>query len=956
MGTLYRFGILLTAITCLSAGVVSAQTRDGNFWIPNNSVNSIIVDDSRNIVLLGGNFTYLGLNTGSAAMVNKSTGLYDQTFPMIENGSISAAVSDGSGGLFIGGSFTSVGGVTRNNLAHITSSGILSSWNPDPNGSVYSLAIAGGILYVGGDFTMIDGQNDTCLASFDVATKTYNAAFQPNPITGSGYASVSQLLAYGSKLYVIGGYTAVGDSARNGAAALDAATGTLDQWNPATSDWGNEPNGMIKAMVPCSGKLIAGGTFTVIGGSYRRAIAQIDTVDGTATSWDAGIDPYIYAGMFGSDTSATIYSLFAKGDTLYVGGNFQGFQSNASPSLAALACSTAAFISGVLPAMESGSYINSFDVDGSTMYIGGNYRTIGGEQRNNISAVNTGTGSVLSWNPNTSGSVYSIVASGTQVFIGGDFYSVNGAARYGLAAVDQSTGVPTSWNPNFHSTDAELMINAMSLVDTVLYVGGRFTNFAEQSRSSLAAVGISGGGVVSFNPSLISYDIFSGASTPEIHTMASDGNKLYVGGQFDTVDAQKRPASAAFTLSSGALSSWNPNLSRTGSSPSVSAIAVAGNRVFLGGSAFEMAGDSLRNNLAAVDTGTGTAYAWYPSSLTSGNYIYKLILDGSTLYVGGSFGTIGGVTRNNAAAFDTSGITPTAWNPDLDSTPNDIAVSSSNVYIGGFFQFAGGVERHSIVAVDKTTGAASSWDPQIDAGNQVESIGISPAHQKIYFGGDFSTVLAEFSPQFAAVTNPFDGSLPVELASFTASVRGNGAELSWKTAAETNNYGFEIEKKAVSSWPLANSQQLNANDWSKIGFVEGNGTTNSPKSYSFVDGSVRGTTVYRLKQIDRDGKFQYSQQIEITVGRAPQKYALGQNYPNPFNPSTVISYQLPMNSYVTLKVYDMIGKEIATLVNGMQEAGAHTTSFNASHLPSGLYFYSLQSKNFSDTKKMLLVK
>jgi hypothetical protein len=197
--------------------------------------------------------------------------------------------------------------------------------------------------------------------------------------------------------------------------------------------------------------------------------------------------------------------------------------------------------------------------------------------------------------------------------------------------------------------------------------------------------------------------------------------------------------------------------------------------------------------------------------------------------------------------------------------------------------------------------------------------------------------------------------LPVELLSFTASAKDRGAELSWKTATEVNNYGFEIEKKAVSGWPLANSQQPISNSWSKIGFVEGNGTTNSPKSYNFVDVSAQGKVAYRLKQIDRDGKFTYSNQVEA-VASVISNYALAQNHPNPFNPSTVINYQLPMNSVVTLKVYDAIGREVATLVNGMQEAGEHAASFNASHLPSGLYFYSLQTKNFNATKKMLLVK
>ncbi|KAB2920948.1 MAG: T9SS type A sorting domain-containing protein, partial [Bacteroidetes bacterium] len=139
------------------------------------------------------------------------------------------------------------------------------------------------------------------------------------------------------------------------------------------------------------------------------------------------------------------------------------------------------------------------------------------------------------------------------------------------------------------------------------------------------------------------------------------------------------------------------------------------------------------------------------------------------------------------------------------------------------------------------------------------------------------------------------------------------------------------------------------------GFIAGNGTTNAPKSYSFVDNSASGTVQYRLKQVDNDGSFEYSSAVEVNVA-APAAYTLSQNHPNPFNPATTISYSLPAAGFVTLKVYDMLGKEVATLVNGMQESGANKASFDASQLPSGIYFARLSSGSFNSVIKMTLMK
>ncbi len=187
---------------------------------------------------------------------------------------------------------------------------------------------------------------------------------------------------------------------------------------------------------------------------------------------------------------------------------------------------------------------------------------------------------------------------------------------------------------------------------------------------------------------------------------------------------------------------------------------------------------------------------------------------------------------------------------------------------------------------------------------------------------------------------------PVELNSFSANSNASNVNLKWETATETNNKGFEIERSLNKS-----------NNWQNVVFVPGAGTSTEQHSYSYSDQvSQSGTYTYKLVQIDFNGSRKELGQVDVNVNAVPNDYALNQNYPNPFNPTTVISYQLPKESHVTLKVYDIIGNEVQTLVKGDQPAGTYKVNFNGSDLSSGVYFYRLQANNFVSVKKFTLMK
>jgi hypothetical protein len=195
--------------------------------------------------------------------------------------------------------------------------------------------------------------------------------------------------------------------------------------------------------------------------------------------------------------------------------------------------------------------------------------------------------------------------------------------------------------------------------------------------------------------------------------------------------------------------------------------------------------------------------------------------------------------------------------------------------------------------------------------------------------------------------------VPVELLSFSSSIIDDDVTLNWTTATETNNSGFQIERRETKN--------ERSEDWRSIGFVNGNGTTTESQTYFYIDENLfAGKYQYRLKQIDFDGTFEYSNIIETEI-LPPAKFSLEQNYPNPFNPSTTIKYSIPdvgtgLALSVQLIVYDVLGNEVATLINEEKPAGNYEVEFNASELASGLYFYQLKSEGLTQTRKMILIR
>ncbi|QQS34904.1 MAG: choice-of-anchor J domain-containing protein [Ignavibacteriales bacterium] len=327
-----------------------------------------------------------------------------------------------------------------------------------------------------------------------------------------------------------------------------------------------------------------------------------------------------------------------------------------------------------------------------------------------------------------------------------------------------------------------------------------------------------------------------------------------------------------------------------------------------------------------ITTDGGTTWTAQTSGMGTSTIYGLHAVDVNTAYISGASGKITKTTDGGAL-----------WN--LLTLPS--AVGTSILYTVHFRDANYGAAAGSLGKVIYTMDGGATWTLDNTSGSTIYGVRVASEGT--------NTTAAYTAGSLAYVHKNSVFTVPVELSSFTANVLENTVVLNWSTASETNNHGFSVERKIKNS------------DWTNVAFIEGQGNTTSTTDYSFRDENLPvGVYEYRLRQIDLDGTYKYFNLSESVEIGSPDKFALEQNYPNPFNPSTKIKYSIAKASQVVLKIYNILGAEVYTLVNEFQEAGNYNREFSAVqdglNLSSGVYFYRLDAGNFSETKKFILMK
>jgi hypothetical protein len=497
--------------------------------------------------------------------------------------------------------------------------------------------------------------------------------------------------------------------------------------------------------------------------------------DGTLDpSWQASVD-------------GTVWAMVSDGTTLYIGGEFSNVDSTARNSLAALSTANGSLISGWNPAPSLNSSILAMDLDGTDLYVGGYFSTIGGQSIQNLARVNTATGVAdAAWTPNPDGGLRSLLVSGASVYAGGQFMNISGVSRASLAQLSTSAGAAASaWTPNPDNS-----VWALALDGTTLYVGGYFTSIDGQTRNRLAAFDTTTGNLLAWAPSV---------DSGNISALEATGSRVYAGGGFSTIGGATRNKLAAFDASTGALDpTFDPNLNAP-----VDAMSLNGGMLYVAGY-FSAANGTARDKLAAFDTSNGSLASWNPG-LPGGSPSDVLATD-NAIYVAGSFNTIGvgGTARNNLAALDRTIGIATAWNPNVNGQLNTVAVVDGRIYAGGSFTQVDGENRERLAELDPAATVAGdyllSWDP---GANSVVNV-VAPAGSGVYVGGSFYRI-ANRAASFSALFTDPPITPPTASANTATDVGPISATLNGAVNASDSSTTVSFEWGATAGGPYPNS-------------------------------------------------------------------------------------------------------------------------------------------------------
>lgn len=831
---------------------------------------------SEDTLYLGGDFTQAGRTTGAGAFANTQQQGHQAIragSPQFARGAQDASVfasvyvdnyaGDGFFGWFVGGDFTSVGGQPRTNFAAIdfNSGGqvgaVVAEWAPSFNGgTVNALAVkpaSGGrnaILYVGGTFTSVTiggtTSTRTRIAAFDITTK---ALLDWAPAISQ---DVKAIAVSGDRVYVGGGFSAVtpvgGASTPRGKVAAFAAddTGTLLPWAPAVGNWN------VWTLAVKDDTVFVGGDFTEITPvdgstaltrSKMAAIAGDDT--GTVLPWAPQ-----FAGGDVHTISVVDSAGFAGGrPALIIGGGFTGVTpvgggtATTRDRIAAVGVDDTGTLLPWAPSFDASVLTTSVSRQfhgcpdgGSCVYVGGNFAQAGSvvgnanQARARIAVISLDdTGTLRSWSPGVSGvggttRVWTVSAAPLHgnadktVFLGGEFTLAGMTPRTRLAALD-AQGELTSWAPSVGGGVAGGVggtVRSLTAGGGQVYVGGTFTTAAGndgQSSSRLCAASFDASGAIS------SWNPLSSASGTcvQLSALAYAGTRVYVGGNFYTAGFAAVNLAGFDATGSGALSTWTPRAGQE-----ITSMALTGERLYVAGPSLTtfQSGSITRNGVASIlldDTGTVTS--WNPN--VTGGAVKSISVSGPKAYVAGAFTTVAGQSRPRLAAVSTEDTgSLLALNVSPNNTVNGAAYSGDRLVIGGAFTQVGGQARRLAATIDDS--GAGLVNAAIESYNDIEMVAVTGG--QVVLGGYYNASLGGVS-----IGNVAYGPSPP--ASVTASPLDGEVALSWTTpwsgTFPLQGYGIQISSDGGATWSTA---VANTGDTSTSRTITGltNGT-----SYSF---------------------------------------------------------------------------------------------------------------------------
>jgi hypothetical protein len=685
-----------------------------------------------------------GLSIHHAVSGNRS---HDTTFIF---GDVYTSIPDGAGGYYIGGRLYGVQSALRLGLAHLLPDGTLDqvfSAAISRNGGlpvVRSLALSGGVLFVGGEFDTVNGQVRLGLAAVSAVTGA-TLPFNPLAIDQSRAGTVRVLSIQAGTLYVGGAFTVIGGAARNSLAAFDVASAILLPWNP-------DVGGDVRDLLINGNTMYLGGELHSVGGQPRAYLAAVNLATGTPLPFS----PTLWAGP--------VTALARIGDTLFVGGWFtgvlaSGFQLRAH--LAAFDIPTGGLHAWAPNPSEP---VEGLTTLGTTLYAGGQFNYVGlplgSPYRGGAAAFDwSAGGTLLPWNPAMNGTVFSLVDDGARVVLGGTFTAPNATPRRSVAIIDLTTLQLSPWQAPTVAGDAD----ALGVVGNRIILGGE----------TLDAV--SGNGPI--HRYMMVLDATSGVEVPwpqapdgPVTAIETTPDRIYVSGLFEAAGTQTRRHVAAYDLA-GALTPFVADTSGP-----VRTLQADATRLFIGGILVTVNGIP-RVGVAAVDRFTG---ALDPLNVPVLSLVRTMAIEGGTLYVGGDIGVAGGLPRHGMAAIDLATATVLPWNPSAGNIlPGPFRVDTMSVrggraFVGGPFNLVGTSPRRGFAMIE-ATGAVSGFDLYLH-----DDVWTSHVDDQIVVLGGGVDLAAGYSVSNLALFPAVVLATPGPPVNLQATITGNHVAFSWQ--------------------------------------------------------------------------------------------------------------------------------------------------------------------------------
>ncbi|GAB5466931.1 MAG: hypothetical protein Kapaf2KO_23670 [Candidatus Kapaibacteriales bacterium] len=686
-------GIILSVL--IFTGVVrSQQEYFPVLWETDGAIFDIEVDDQ--YTYIAGDFSYVGAPRSTGGIpADLSTGTPTPNYQAII-GDVFCSVADGNGGWYIGGSFSEIGGLGIQNIAHLDSNGdLIETWKPEANDEVRTLVIDGNFLYVGGDFSSIGGEQRNHIARLNIADGTADAGWNPNPDL-----DVNAIIVDGSDIYIGGEFNSVNGQAHNHLAKVNDTDGAPD------ATWVVNADGIVNDILDISaiGVLLVGGNFNTIGNVQSKGLAVVMKQGFVNNNMPYNVD-------------GSVSTIKSDGTNVYVGGNFTSIDGLAGAGLSQLSLPGLDVNQGWDPDFDGN--VRTIQLDGTSVYIGGDISISFPREKRNLIKIGKATANVdIGWagSGNVNGTVRSLEISDSQIFVGGEFTSFGGGSfRYLARIINSSGALDYNWTPRPNN-----FVWDIELASDGVLVGGMFNEIGGIQKGFVAKLSNIDGGVNNV------WDVNLDGDAEEI---LIDGNDVYISGFFTDVNNEPISHLAKVNLTDGSVdANWDTNID----TPPLG-MAVENDFLYLGGFFSTIGGNNIANlarvnkNTAAVDPG------WNPQP--NGD-VLVVIPENNSVYVKGRFTEVGATSINYVAKLDnTNGGVNQQWRPSPNQGVFGMDIADGVVYLGGEFSDLGGTQSNLFGAVDTLTGLADpGWNLPLQ-GMYVQPI--NAGSDKITIGGDF---------------------------------------------------------------------------------------------------------------------------------------------------------------------------------------------------------------------------